>query len=110
MEFRRVLFRSDEVEDRGGMTRAVESGMPKLRIEESAARRQAAVDRGEEVVVGVNRYRPAEVDEIEVLDIDNTRVRDSQIARRKTVCANRDAEARAAASEAPTHRADRTVG
>src|SRR3546814_8395943 len=60
-----------EVEELGGMTRAVESGMPKLRIEESAARRQARIDRGEEVIVGVNRYRAGEDEPVEILDIDN---------------------------------------
>jgi len=80
----------DEVEELGGMTKAVASGMPKLRIEEAAARRQARIDRGEEVIVGVNKYRPAEVDEIEILDIDNTKVREAQIRRLKKVRATRD--------------------
>jgi methylmalonyl-CoA mutase len=80
----------EEVEALGGMTKAVESGMPKLRIEEAAARRQARVDRGEEVVVGVNKYRPADVEHVEVLDIDNTKVREAQIARLEKVRANRD--------------------
>ncbi|MFN7194760.1 MAG: methylmalonyl-CoA mutase family protein, partial [Rhodospirillales bacterium] len=61
-----------EVEALGGMTKAVESGMPKLRIEEAAARRQARIDRGEEVVVGVNKYKLAEQEPIEIRDIDNT--------------------------------------
>jgi methylmalonyl-CoA mutase len=60
----------EEVDAIGGMTKAVASGMPKLRIEESAARRQAAVDRGEEVVVGVNRYRLATEDHLDILDVD----------------------------------------
>ncbi len=81
----------DEVEALGGMTKAVESGMPKLRIEEAAARRQARIDRGEETVVGVNKYRPAEAEKIDILDIDNSAVRDSQIARLKQVRAKRDA-------------------
>ncbi|MBA2279919.1 MAG: methylmalonyl-CoA mutase [Acidimicrobiia bacterium] len=83
----------EEVEALGGMTKAVESGMPKLRIEEAAARRQARVDRGEEVVVGVNQYRPADVEVVDVLSIDNTKVRESQIARLERVRAERDAEA-----------------
>src|SRR5881398_1998715 len=66
----------EEVEALGGMTKAVESGMPKLRIEEAAARRQARVDRGEEVIVGVNKYRPDEPALVDVLDIDNTKVRE----------------------------------
>ncbi len=63
----------DEVEELGGMTKAVESGMPKLRIEEAAALRQARIDRGEEVIVGVNKYQRDDEPEIEILDIDNTR-------------------------------------
>jgi methylmalonyl-CoA mutase len=80
----------EEVEALGGMTRAVESGMPKLRIEESAARRQARVDRGDDVVVGVNKYVPDDVETVEVLDIDNTKVREQQIARLERVRADRD--------------------
>ncbi|MGR3723351.1 methylmalonyl-CoA mutase family protein, partial [Abyssibius alkaniclasticus] len=83
----------EEVDALGGMTKAVASGMPKLRIEESAAKRQAAVDRGDEVVVGVNKYRPAKADPIEILDVDNVKVRDSQIARLKHVRASRDSAA-----------------
>ena len=83
----------DEVEKLGGMTRAVESGMPKLRIEESAARRQARIDRGEEVIVGVNKYRSGRTDEVELLDIDNTKVRQQQIARLEKIKATRDAKA-----------------
>ncbi len=80
----------EEVEALGGMTKAVESGMPKLRIEESAARRQARVDRGDDVVVGVNRYVPDDVETVDVLDIDNTKVREQQIARLDRVRAERD--------------------
>jgi methylmalonyl-CoA mutase len=90
----------EEVESLGGMTKAVESGMPKLRIEEAAARRQARVDRGEEVVVGVNKYRPADVEHVEVLDIDNSKVREGQIARLEKVRANRDDAACRAALDA----------
>jgi len=79
-----------EVEELGGMTKAVESGMPKMKIEEAAARRQARIDRGEEVVVGVNKYQPAEETPIEILDVDNAMVRDAQIARLKQVKASRD--------------------
>ncbi len=78
-----------EVETLGGMTRAVDSGMPKLRIEEAAARRQARIDRGEETIVGVNKYR-AESEPISVRVIDNTKVRESQIARLKAVKVKRD--------------------
>ncbi|MGZ4726430.1 MAG: methylmalonyl-CoA mutase [Acidimicrobiales bacterium] len=83
----------EEVEALGGMTKAVESGMPKLRIEESAARRQARVDRGDDVVVGVNKYVPDDVEMVDVLSIDNTKVREGQIAKLEQVRANRDDEA-----------------
>ncbi len=79
-----------EVEALGGMTRAVESGMPKLRIEEAAARRQARVDRGEDVIVGVNKYRLDEESDIDIRDVDNTSVRDQQIARLRHVRETRD--------------------
>ncbi|MBU6157137.1 MAG: methylmalonyl-CoA mutase [Alphaproteobacteria bacterium] len=80
----------DEVEAMGGMTKAVASGWPKLRIEEAAARRQAAVDRTEEVIVGVNRYRLANEPEVEVRDIDNDRVRAQQVARLQKIKGTRD--------------------
>jgi methylmalonyl-CoA mutase len=80
----------DEVEALGGMTKAVESGMPKLKIEEAAARKQARIDRGEEVLVGVNKYRPERTETVEVLDIDNTRVREGQVARLQALRAGRD--------------------
>ncbi len=80
----------EEVEAMGGMTKAVASGMPKLRIEESAARRQAMIDRGEEVIVGVNKYRKDKEEPIDILDIDNLAVRESQIARLTRVKASRD--------------------
>jgi methylmalonyl-CoA mutase len=79
-----------EVEGLGGMTKALESGMPKLRIEEAAARRQARVDRGEEVVVGVNKYRLAEEDLLDIRDVDNTAVREQQIARLEQLRSSRD--------------------
>jgi len=79
-----------EVEALGGMTKAVESGMPKLRIEESAAKRQARIDRGEETIVGVNKYPPASAETIPILDIDNSKVLASQIARIKEAKAKRD--------------------
>jgi len=91
-----------EVEDMGGMTKAVEAGMPKLRIEEAAARRQARVDRGEEVIVGVNKFRLKEEDPIEVRDIDNDAVRIAQIARLQKVKGTRDQAACDAALKALT--------
>jgi len=96
----------EEVEELGGMTKAVESGMPKLKIEEAAARRQARIDRGEEVIVGVNKYRPAEPDPIEILDIDNQKVLSSQIARIKNVRDTRDQAACDAALKALTEGAE----
>lgn len=72
------------------MTRAVESGMPKMRIEEAAARHQARIDRGEDIVVGVNRYQQAEETPVDILDIDNTAVREAQIKRLTNVRASRD--------------------
>ncbi len=83
----------EEVEEMGGMTKAVASGMPKLRIEEAAARRQAGIDRGTEVIVGVNKYRRDKEDPIDILDIDNAAVRKSQIARLEKVRSSRDATA-----------------
>ena len=80
----------EEVEEMGGMTKAVASGMPKLRIEETAARRQAMIDRGEEVIVGVNKYRKDKEDPIDILDIDNDKVRDAQVARIEATRAGRD--------------------
>ena len=79
----------DEVEALGGMTRAVAAGMPKMRIEEAAARRQASVDRGEEVIVGVNRYVSDDDADVDILDIDNTAVREAQVARIERVRAER---------------------
>ncbi len=87
----------EEVEKLGGMTRAIEAGMPKLRIEEAAARRQAQLDRGEATIVGVNKYKLREEGELEILDIDNTEVREKQIARLERLRAARDeSECRAA--------------
>lgn len=63
----------------GGMAKAIESGMPKLRIEEAAARKQARIDSGQDVIVGVNKYRSQDADSVEVLDIDNTAVRQAQV-------------------------------
>ncbi|RAP41338.1 methylmalonyl-CoA mutase [Rhodovulum viride] len=90
----------EEIDEMGGMTKAVASGMPKLRIEEAAARWQARVDRGEEVIVGVNKFRLAKEDEIDILDVDNMKVRDSQIARIEKIRATRDPAACTAALEA----------
>ena len=80
----------DEVEEMGGMTKAVESGMPKMRIEEASALRQVRIDRGEEVIVGVNKYQLDEEPAIDILDIDNTAVREAQIRRLQEVRGGRD--------------------
>ncbi|MFT7509935.1 MAG: methylmalonyl-CoA mutase [Sulfitobacter sp.] len=92
----------EEVEEMGGMTKAVASGMPKLRIEESAARRQAMIDRGEEVIVGVNKYRLDKQDDIDILEIDDVQVRASQIKRLEQVRGDRDSDACDAALAAMT--------
>ena len=98
-EARRLI---GEVEELGGMTKAVESGMPKLRIEQAAALRQARIDRGEEVIVGVNKFQREDEPEIEILDIDNTAVRGAQIRRLEEVRASRDAAVCQAALDALT--------
>ncbi|PIW29891.1 MAG: methylmalonyl-CoA mutase [Rhodospirillales bacterium CG15_BIG_FIL_POST_REV_8_21_14_020_66_15] len=95
-----------EVEDLGGMTRAVEEGMPKRVIEEAAARKQARIDRGEEVVVGVNKYARADEDDLDILDVDNAAVRDSQIRRLETIRATRDEAACRRALDALTQAAE----
>ncbi|MBI1292794.1 methylmalonyl-CoA mutase [bacterium] len=79
-----------EVEDLGGMARAIETGIPKMRIEEAAARKQARIDSGRETIVGLNKYRLAKEDPIDILDIDNDAVRTAQVARLKALRANRD--------------------
>ncbi len=79
-----------EVEELGGMTKAVEAGMPKMRIEEAAARRQARIDRGEEIVVGVNKFQATEESPIDILDVDNEKVRNAQVARLQKIRATRD--------------------
>ena len=95
----------EEVEELGGMTKAVASGMPKLRIEESAATRQAMIDRGTEVIVGVNKYRRDNEDPIDIRDIDNGAVRLSQIARIEKTRSTRDQAACDAALSEITRRA-----
>ncbi|MGF1531133.1 MAG: methylmalonyl-CoA mutase [Puniceicoccaceae bacterium] len=80
----------EEVEELGGMTKAIEEGIPKLRIEEAAARRQAKIDSGAETIVGLNRYRLEKEDPLEILNIDNTAVREGQIRRLEKLKAERD--------------------
>ncbi len=91
-----------DVDALGGMTRAVASGMPKRLIEEAAAARQARVDKGEDVIVGVNKYRPENADNIDFLDVDNVKVREGQVARLRTTKAARDEAACQAALAALT--------
>ncbi|MHA1570762.1 MAG: methylmalonyl-CoA mutase [Alphaproteobacteria bacterium] len=79
-----------EVEDVGGMTKAIEAGIPKLRIEEAATRRQARIDRGEDVIVGVNRFQPDSVVRIDLLEVDNDAVREAQIDRLRSLRKDRD--------------------
>lgn len=92
----------EEVEALGGMTKAVESGMPKLRIEEAAALKQARIDRKEEVIVGVNKYQAKDDQQVDVLVVDNDKVRQAQITRLSRIKQTRDAKACAAALEALT--------
>ena len=91
-----------EVEELGGMTKAIESGLPKMRIEEAAARRQARIDSGKETIVGVNKYRRAEEKPIDVLEVDNVEVRRRQLLRLEELKRTRDAAAVRAALDALT--------
>jgi methylmalonyl-CoA mutase len=91
-----------EIEEKGGMAKAIEEGLPKLRIEESAARKQARIDRGEDVIVGVNKYQLEEEADLDILDVDNVAVRESQIKRLTEIKATRDSEAVKAALAAIT--------
>ena len=81
-----------EIEELGGMAKAIETGLPKLRIEEAAAKKQARIDAGIDVIVGVNRFETQEASDIDILEVDNTQVRDAQIARLQTLKNNRDAK------------------
>ena len=96
----------EEVDAMGGMTKAVASGMPKLRIEEAAAQRQANIDRGEQVIVGVNKYRLDQEDEIDIRDIDNAAVREAQVERLNAIRKSRDNARCAKALEELSRRAE----
>ncbi|MGB0843358.1 MAG: methylmalonyl-CoA mutase [Alphaproteobacteria bacterium] len=100
----------DEIEGLGGMTKAVEAGIPKLRIEEAAAERQSRIDRGEEIIVGVNAFQVEDEDELDVREIDNDAVREQQISKLNTIKANRDQAAVDAALSALTHAATNKTG
>lgn len=82
----------EEVEELGGMTKAIEAGIPKLRIEEASARKQARIDSTQDIIVGVNKYRLAKEDPLQILDVDNAMVRESQIARLNKIKAERNSE------------------
>lgn len=92
----------EEVEKLGGIAKAIETGIPKMRIEEAAARKQARIDSGRDVIVGVNRYRPSKENPLDILDIDNTAVRESQIRKLEELKKNRDSKAVEASLEAIT--------
>ena len=87
---RRAWGHIQEVEELGGMAKAIETGLPKMRIEEASARRQAHIDSAKETIVGVNRYRLDKEDPLDILEVDNTAVRQSQIQRLEKLRANRD--------------------
>ena len=82
----------EEIEDLGGMTKAIEAGIPKIRIEEAAARKQARIDSGQDIIVGVNKYRLEEEDPISTLEVDNQTVRNSQIERLTSIKSTRNSE------------------
>jgi methylmalonyl-CoA mutase len=92
----------EEIEEKGGMAKAIEEGLPKLRIEESAARKQARIDRGEDVIVGVNKYQLDEEADLDILEVDNVAVRESQIERLTEIKETRDSAAVKAALAAIT--------
>ena len=100
----------EEVEQMGGMTQAVESGWAKLKIEASAAEKQARIDSGKDVIVGVNKYKLAKEDKVETREIDNTAVRTSQVERLKNIRASRDSAAVTAALAALTDAAESGKG
>ena len=99
-----------EVEKLGGMAKAIETGIPKLRIEEAAARKQARIDSGTDKIIGINEYRLEHEDPIEILDVDNTKVRESQIARLKELRAHRNEAAVQEALAAITHAVETKTG
>ncbi|WP_242922895.1 methylmalonyl-CoA mutase [Pontibacter liquoris] len=99
-----------EVEELGGMAKAIETGLPKMRIEEAAARKQARIDAGRDVIVGVNKYKPSQIQEIDILDIDNTAVRESQLQRLASIKASRNEGSVLNALQALTNAAESGVG
>jgi len=99
-----------EIDELGGMAKAIESGLPKLRIEEAAAKKQARIDRGEDVIVGVNKFQVDEQDAVDILEIDNEQVRESQVARLADIRASRDDKRVAEALQALTNAAESGSG
>ena len=99
-----------EIDELGGMAKAIERGLPKLRIEEAAAKKQARIDRGEDVIVGVNKFKLDEQDAVDILEIDNEQVRESQLARLSDIRASRDGESVRAALQALTDAAESGSG
>ncbi|MCB9832251.1 MAG: methylmalonyl-CoA mutase [Planctomycetes bacterium] len=106
----KAMAHIEEIEGLGGMVKAIEAGIPKMRIEEAAARTQARIDSGRQTIVGVNRYRPLERDEVEVLSVDNRKVREAQLARLKKLRAERDPRAVEEALDALTRSAETGEG
>jgi len=100
----------EEVESLGGMSKAVETGIPKMRIEEASARRQAKIDAGKDTIVGINKYRLGKEDPIEILEVDNSAVRESQIIRLQKLRAGRNNEEVITALGALTHAAETGEG
>jgi methylmalonyl-CoA mutase len=107
---RKAWAHIQEVESHGGMAAAIGAGLPKLRIEEAAARRQAHIDSGQEIIVGVNKYRLDKEDPLEILEVDNTEVRRQQVARLEELKATRDSAAVTAALDALTRCAETGQG
>ncbi len=107
---RRAWSHIEEIESLGGMAKAIEAGVPKLRIEEASARRQAHIDSAVETIVGVNRYRLAKEEPIEILEVDNTAVREAQLKRLAKLRAERDEAKAQAALNAVTHAAETGEG
>ncbi len=100
----------EEIEAMGGMAKAIEAGLPKLRIEEAAAKTQARIDSGRQTIVGVNKYRPTEDAQVDVLKVDNAKVREAQIARLKRIWSERDQAAAQNAMDALTRSAESGEG
>ncbi len=106
----RALEHINEIESLGGMAKAIETGLPKMRIEEASARTQARIDSNRQAIIGVNKYPPTQEQELEILKIDNSAVRDSQVARLEKLRADRDPREVEQALEALTNAADRSEG